>query len=1373
MRKTNQPLRRLLAVACGVTLAGGIVLLSSSPAWTDDVDLLRFSTAKPYLFIEFDTSGSMSLAPDGRWLPAGGDDPDSKIYQAKQVLYEVFSEVDDMHLGFASYDQDELGVVAKHWLYRARPGSGFSIGYPAPGEPWTFGRHYDDEDTAGSCADPIDLEDPEGRAKLNSFAKLDQDGLGPTYLIFKYDDELWAMSITSSADQLGQNRIDVDLVLGRAVPIADTDTGCTIFPLEQKTIQFDLDREFLAIQDEEGFYASTGDGEQLAGFWDWDDVTNSFVCPSGLPGNQRGSGWEGNYDGTFFAPPGFDVDPKEDPFGQCGNRNNPSNCDSLFRPTTLSSFGRALDRGDVLPLDWASDNKDAFLQRLAPNHLAGSPDFGIASYFRDDPESDGFLHPKSAAQIPLIPSGETPIGRASGDFRCFYRGNTDNKCPSEIYNTGWDTIAKDNDPEWGCRKPYQIVLSDGLDTCGGPNPASDTANLNSKAGVRTWVIAYGADCTKVGNPLKPMAQNGKGELVCPQDPTNLKDELNRILGIIREEARAFASAAAPTVQTAVADKIYLSSFTPLNNKSVWDGHINTFLKPVPLDLSGKPDVTHPNFLWDAGMVLRDTQAPTQAEADSGTLRLGDGANERRVFYSRLTDSNGDTTLPGQWPFRRRLLDWTEDSTDADIRYDLWSGLQIPFNPDDPLLVPAVDQTAQDRANQILANNVAIKTHTLDDGTPITYVLGDMFHSTPVAMGTPPNVRYFALDLENDGTTCALGNPGYRCFQEKHRYRRQMLIVGSNDGQLHFFDAGLPQDIDPDPVQVEVEFDNGTGSELFAYVPRSTMPVVRSLAEGTNHRWGVDGNPAAADVFIDPIHNEALLDPPDPAEREWRTVVITGLREGGRAYFALDVTQPDLYDTDGLADPINTYVPSCLGSLDLVEDVSDLTVGCGPTPFPAALWEFNDSVVDTTVVPAVYRRLDEDGNGVGDLADSWSTPTIGIVEICEGSDCDPLIKPNHIVRKHVAVFGGGMDAGDKINPRAGHWIYMLDIETGKVIYKRQVDGAVAANVAAVDTDQNGILDRIYAVTVGGFAYRVDISLDSAGKVPTLADTMVSDITGVIHTVKRVPETDSAALPLWAPRLIFDANFDGEDATPQPRPLYQRPSVIFVARLGLYALAFGTGDREDLWIGTQQEGRFYVFVDDTDLLLPADLPLTEADLAPVAVGADDVNVDFLLERPTGQKGWFIPLDSAERVITEAFALSGVTFFSTFQPDVEVSGGSDPLCSKTGSSRVFIVNTTNANQFLRDEYDEKTRYMTVANFVTNPYAEQSQTRNPETTDPSPPLPPDLQDVMEALKSLFPTNCTFANYHIAIKTISADTGVIFIAPVPVCIIEKNWRGN
>ena len=207
---------------------------------------------------------------------------------------------------------------------------------------------------------------------------------------------------------------------------------------------------------------------------------------------------------------------------------------------------------------------------------------------------------------------------------------------------------------------------------------------------------------------------------------------------------------------------------------------------------------------------------------------------------------------------------------------------------------------------------------------------------------------------------------------------------------------------------------------------------------------------------------------------------------------------------------------------------------------------------------------------------------------------------------------------------------------------------------------------------------------------------------------------------------------------------------------------------------------MFVDDTDLLVPGTI-LTEDDLARVGPGDANIGGNLLVTRGTGQRGWFLALDPEERVITDAFALAGVTFFSSFQPDVQVAGNQDPLCSKTGDSRIFIVNTTNANSFMLDLNGAETRFVTASTFVTQPYTEQGTNRDGSGGGGGGPPPPpggsadeltdQLRQVMEEMKELFPQECKFANYRIDIKTIAADTGVIFIAPVPVCLIEQNWK--
>src|SRR5262245_59448747 len=167
--------RHLRPTAAVSTLILVVLLLLAAggrPALSDDTDLLRFNSGKPYVFFLLDTSASMTLSPAGEWVHANGDDPRSKLYQAKQVLYQVFQEVDDIHFGFAAMNQDNSAAAAKHWLYYFKgslPGS-WPITYPKPdpdgpvqfnadgtvvddveGDLMTFGPHLDPAATGITC----------------------------------------------------------------------------------------------------------------------------------------------------------------------------------------------------------------------------------------------------------------------------------------------------------------------------------------------------------------------------------------------------------------------------------------------------------------------------------------------------------------------------------------------------------------------------------------------------------------------------------------------------------------------------------------------------------------------------------------------------------------------------------------------------------------------------------------------------------------------------------------------------------------------------------------------------------------------------------------------------------------------------------------------------------------------------------------------------------------------------------------------------------------------------------------------------------------------------------------------------------------------
>jgi hypothetical protein len=731
----------------------------------------------------------------------------------------------------------------------------------------------------------------------------------------------------------------------------------------------------------------------------------------------------------------------------------------------------------------------------------------------------------------------------------------------------------------------------------------------------------------------------------------------------------------------------------------------------------------------------------------------------------------------------------------------------------------------------------LKSHVLTniDGTPgptIQYLLGDLFHSNPVVIGSPVNVPFWVGDLYSDGTECTddeTGNPGYRCYFARHRFRRKVLLAGANDGMLHAFDAGRFRENGTDPATgrtLNNEFNNGTGHELFAFIPRSTLPTVKTRAQGTSHQYGVDGTPVAADIFMDAAHSGT----PSAIDRRWRTVVIGALREGGVGYYALDLTQPDkLKTSEDFGAPIpddngaSNWLPSCM--TDYSASV------CGPTPYAAPLWEWSDTTDDSHLVAfslPLALAMDEDRNGLSDLGTGWSSANIGRIRVCRsgGTHCEAeVVDPDDgtdVIDMFVAIFGGGLDpdAADKTLPSRGNWLYMLDIETGKTIYKRELcspasqiscinPGSVASEPAAVDTNLDGYIDRIYVATTGGFIFRTDLKQGSSGKLPALTEQTVAAIdpdTGAPFdlTAIRVQRDDlDAGERLWEPVAIFDANWDVDlsgtaTATALRRPLYQRPTVFFAALLDRFGLAFGSGNREDLWQKVDQEARFYLFIDDADDVDPAVLPLTEGNLLRVGVADDDVGQDLLLTRAAGHKGWYLPLEEEERVITDAFALSGVTIFSSFQPAVAITEetcdpldpgcdqldtiecgdkqfekDTDNLCAHAGISRNFVVGTTNADAFLYDSSGNASRYETVSTFVTSPFSEPGQNKNPDSGSGSnTDALSDVEiDIMDNLKKLFPENCRFANYRVDIKTIAADTRVERIAPIPICLVEKNWK--
>jgi len=135
-------------------------------------------------------------------------------------------------------------------------------------------------------------------------------------------------------------------------------------------------------------------------------------------------------------------------------------------------------------------------------------------------------------------------------------------------------------------------------------------------------------------------------------------------------------------------------------------------------------------------------------------------------------------------------------------------------------------------------------------------LGDIVHSSPVYVG-PPGTPY----PDNIEST------PYRDFVNSYSTRTGMTYVGSNEGMLHAF--------------------NDAGVETFAYIPSMVFSTANGeglhyLTEaGYQHRYFVDLSVVVADAFAD-------LGSGTP---DWHSILVGGLRGGGKGVFAIDVTDP--------------------------------------------------------------------------------------------------------------------------------------------------------------------------------------------------------------------------------------------------------------------------------------------------------------------------------------------------------------------------------------------------------------------------------------------------------------------------------------------------
>lgn len=215
------------------------------------------------------------------------------------------------------------------------------------------------------------------------------------------------------------------------------------------------------------------------------------------------------------------------------------------------------------------------------------------------------------------------------------------------------------------------------------------------------------------------------------------------------------------------------------------------------------------------------------------------------------------------PYATRNIYFNKDGAVTAFTYDNLPTTQQTYFANLCSKTPAVAQCStlstadKDKANEgdrLVNFLIGDRTHEVATGSGATavaplyrkrdHVLGDIINGAPVYVGKPP---------------FSYADAGYADFAATPR--TAMIYAAANDGMLHAFDAS-------------------DGTEKWAYIPTAVMPNMYKLADrsyATRHQYFVDGAPVMGDIKVDTV---------------WKTILVGGLNKGGKAYYALDITDPN-------------------------------------------------------------------------------------------------------------------------------------------------------------------------------------------------------------------------------------------------------------------------------------------------------------------------------------------------------------------------------------------------------------------------------------------------------------------------------------------------
>jgi type IV pilus assembly protein PilY1 len=460
--------------------------------------------------------------------------------------------------------------------------------------------------------------------------------------------------------------------------------------------------------------------------------------------------------------------------------------------------------------------------------------------------------------------------------------------------------------------------------------------------------------------------------------------------------------------------------------------------------------------------------------------------------------------------------------------------------------------------------------------------------------------------------------------------------------LHFKPVVINYGLSDDGVSPDIRIIVGTNSgvlhmfkdsganvdETWAFMPKKFFSKIKKLKDNlpsSSKEYAIDGR---ATVHIQDVNGDGTID--STKDKVW---LFFGLRRGGSAYYGLDLS--------------NKNSPKWLWKIDSVDE------------------EFKK------------------------IGQSWSQPRVGYSTL--------NIKVG--VPKPVLIFAGGYDVSkDALGTPAidavdnlGKGVYMVDAESGVLLWSLTTEASSESNthfagitdsipsrVAVLDSDSDGLIDRLYVGDTGGNVWRVDMPGDKPfGSTPWTAFKL-AELGGIANDTDRRFFSEPSIVRTFITNTLKTETLDDKGVRTGEYTITSQETPYD-------AILIGSGDRSTP-TDTKTADKFFMIKDENIItesyIAGVTLPKT---VVPDVIKASDLYNftdnpfgDYTAPMSSSEKasfedlamavslksGWFYDyLSSGEKNTAEAIVIKGVAYFTSFIPGAVMGGSSCSLIDGSG--------------------------------------------------------------------------------------------------------------